>query len=248
MDFKMQDVKLDLGVTPFENMFLNTYIQMADGDALKVYLLVYKDSYSEGRVDVEKIKKQLSYSDEKFNECIEFWINMGMFRQKMDSSGNSYIEIVSLRQSYFGDNSKSANEMSFDKASRKAIMFDNVERIIDRSLTPADITRIQETLADYNSDPELVTEAFRQAKDGGNMDVKYVMGYLKSWRDQGIFTLNDLKIHEQRQKLIRKKSPRQYIKKSSSPNQNTNESKTYAQKAREERFKRMLESEDNNES
>ena len=138
MNFKMQDVKLDLGTTAFENMFLNTYVQMADGDALKVYLLVYKDLYNE---------KQLSFTDEKFNECIEFWINMGMFRQKIDKSGKKYIEIVSLRQSYFGDNTKSSNEMSFDKASRKAIMFDNVERIIDRSLTPADITRIQETLS-----------------------------------------------------------------------------------------------------
>lgn len=246
MNFKMQDVKLDLGMTAFENMFLNTYVQMADGDALKVYLLVYKDLYNEGKVDIGKIKKQLSFTDEKFNECIEFWINMGMFRQKIDKSGKKYIEIVSLRQSYFGDNTKSSNEMSFDKASRKAIMFDNVERIIDRSLTPADITRIQETLSEYNQDPELVTEAFRQAKEGGNMDVKYVMGYLKSWRDQGTFTLNDLKIHEQRQKLKRQNSPRQY-RKSSSTNQTSN-SKNYAQKAREERFRRMLEAEDNSES
>ena len=248
MNFKMQDVKLDLGMTAFENMFLNTYVQMADGDALKVYLLVYKDMHNDGQVNTEKIKKQLSFTDEKFNECIEFWINMGIFRQKIDKTGNRYIEIVSLRQSYFGDNSKSANEMSFDKASRKSIMFDNVERIIDRSLTPADITRIQETLSDYNSDPELVTEAFKQAKEGGNMDVKYVMGYLKSWRDQGILSLNDLKVHEQRQKLIRQKSPRQYrksAKQSFSTNTNT---KSAAQKAREERFRRMLEAEDKHES
>lgn len=235
MNFKMQDVKLDLGMTAFENMFLNTYVQMADGDALKVFLLVYKDAYNTGLVDTKKIQKQLSFTEEKFNECIEFWINMGVFREKRDPSGENFIEIVSLRQMYYGDNSKSTNEISFDKAGRKSIMFDNIERILDRSLTPADITRIQETLTDYDPDPELITEAFRQGKANGNMDVKYVLGYIKTWRDQGIFTLNDLKMREERQKLARKNSPRQYRKKA----RGNDDVKNYAQKAREERELRL---------
>lgn len=236
MNFKMQDVKLDLGMTAFENMFLNTYVQMADGDSLKVFLLVYKDIYNTGIVDIKKIQKQLSFTEEKFNECIEFWVNMGVFREKKDSTGQKYIEIISLRQMYYGDNSKSDNEISYDIAGRKSIMFDNIERIIDRNLTTADITRIQETLADYKADPELVTEAFRQGKVNGNMDVKYVLGYIKTWRDQGIFTLNDLKMREERQKLARKNSPRQYRKKAST----NDDAKDYAKKAREERFKKML--------
>lgn len=236
MNFKMQDVKLDLGTTAFENMFLNTYVQMADGDSLKVFLLVYKDIYNTGIVDSKKIQKQLSFTEEKFNECIEFWVNMGVFREKKDSTGQKYIEIISLRQMYYGDNSKSDNEISYDIAGRKSIMFDNIERIIDRNLTTADITRIQETLADYKADPELITEAFRQGKVNGNMDVKYVLGYIKTWRDQGIFTLNDLKMREERQKLARKNSPRQYRKKTST----NDDAKDYAKKAREERFKKML--------
>ncbi len=236
MNFKMQDVKLDLGTTAFENMFLNTYVQMADGDSLKVFLLVYKDIYNTGIVDSKKIQKQLSFTEEKFNECIEFWVNMGVFREKKDSTGQKYIEIISLRQMYYGDNSKSDNEISYDIAGRKSIMFDNIERIIDRNLTTADITRIQETLADYKADPELLTEAFRQGKVNGNMDVKYVLGYIKTWRDQGIFTLNDLKMREERQKLARKNSPRQYRKKTST----NDDAKDYAKKAREERFKKML--------
>ena len=236
MNFKMQDVKLDLGTTAFENMFLNTYVQMADGDSLKVFLLVYKDIYNTGIVDSKKIQKQLSFTEEKFNECIEFWVNMGVFREKKDSTGQKYIEIISLRQMYYGDNSKSDNEISYDIAGRKSIMFDNIERIIDRNLTTADITRIQETLADYKADPELITEAFRQGKVNGNMDVKYVLGYIKTWRDQGIFTLNDLKMREERQKLARKNSPRQYRKKAST----NDDAKDYAKKAREERFKKML--------
>lgn len=236
MNFKMQDVKLDLGMTAFENMFLNTYVQMADGDSLKVFLLVYKDIYNTGIVDSKKIQKQLSFTEEKFNECIEFWVNMGVFREKKDPTGQKYIEIISLRQMYYGDNSKSDNEISYDIAGRKSIMFDNIERIIDRNLTTADITRIQETLADYKADPELVTEAFRQGKVNGNMDVKYVLGYIKTWRDQGIFTLDDLKMREERQKLARKNSPRQYRKKTST----NDDAKDYAKKAREERFRKML--------
>ena len=238
MNFKMQEVTLDLGMTPFENMFLNTYMQMADGDALKVYLLIYKDTYNQGYADLEKIKKQLNFNDEKMNEAIDFWVNMGVFRRKNDSSANEFIEIISLRQMYFGDNTSSNNEISFDKAGRKSIMFENIERIIERNLTPADITRIQETLEEYKSDPELVTEAFRKAKEAGNVDVKYVMGYIKTWRDQGIFTLNDLRINEERAKLKKMNSPRQYRK--SNSNYANDQVEDYAKKARERRFKKML--------
>ena len=51
MNFEMQELKLDMGTTPFENMFLNTYLQMADGDAIKVYLLIYKEIYNNNTVD-----------------------------------------------------------------------------------------------------------------------------------------------------------------------------------------------------
>lgn len=242
MNFKLQDVNVNLNQTPIENMFLNMYVPMADGDALKVYLLILKDIYSTGSVDSEKIKSILNFDEEKFNKAIEFWVGMGVFRQKKARNGQTYIEIVSFRESYFSDKSNiSNNEKSYDRASRKAIMFENVENIIDRSLTPADITRIHETLDDYKQDPELVTEAFRQAKEGGNMDVKYVMGYLKTWRDQGIMSLDDLKIQKERQKLSRRNGPRTYKKKPQpSSNYSSDEYDNYAAEARKARFKRML--------
>ena len=189
MNFTVENMKVDLGTTPLENMFLNTYLGMVDGENLKFYLLVYKDIYNEGSVDIDKIKKILKYSDEDIKNAVDYWINMGAFRKKLDINGKEYIEIVSFRQMIYGDNKKTydeVNEASFDKSSRKQIMFNNVENIIGRALTPADITRIQETIEDYNSEPELITEAFRQAKELNNVDVKYVMGFIKTWRDQNI--------------------------------------------------------------
>lgn len=244
MEFKIENLKVDLGMTPFENMFLNMYVDKASGDALKFYLLVYKDIYNQGNVDLNKIQRQLDFSDEDIKKCIDYWISMGVFREKKSMNNQSYIEIVSFRQMYFGDdNENPINENSFDLSSRKQVMFENIINIINRALTPADITRIQETLEDYKQDPELVTEAFRQAKTSGNVDVKYVMGYLKTWRDQNIFTLNDLKTQEERQKLLRKNSPRQY-KRSQSTNFSNDDYKSYAEKARAKRFKKMLEKDD----
>lgn len=244
MEFKIESLKVDLGMTPFENMFLNMYVDKASGDALKFYLLVYKDIYNQGNVDLNKIQRQLDFSDEDIKKCIDYWISMGVFREKKSMNNQSYIEIVSFRQMYFGDdNENPINENSFDLSSRKQVMFENIINIINRALTPADITRIQETLEDYKQDPELVTEAFRQAKTSGNVDVKYVMGYLKTWRDQNIFTLNDLKTQEERQKLLRKNSLRQY-KRTKSTNFSNDDYKSYAEKARAKRFKKMLEKDD----
>lgn len=246
MDFKMQDLKLDMGTTPLENMFLNTYVQMADGDAIKVYLLIYKDCYNYNRVDAGKIKRQLRFSDERFDKAVEYWVNMGIFRQKRADNGIDYIEIVSLRQMYFGDSEDNeSSEAAYDLAQRKSIMFTNIETMINRNLTPADITRIQETILEYNCDPELVTEAFRQAKASGNVDVKYVMGFVKTWRDQDISSLNDLRMKEERDKLLRSRSPRQYRRKlnpRSGQNNNSNkEVSSFIQRRKEERLNQILE-------
>ena len=242
MNFEMQELKLDMGTTPFENMFLNTYLQMADGDAIKVYLLIYKEIYNNQKVDEAKIKRQLNFDDKRFEDAVNFWINMGIFREKKNSDGSNYIEIVSLRQMYFGESDETpSNEINFDKAQRKSIMFENIERIIARNLTPADITRIHETLGEYDQEPELVTEAFRQAREAGNVDVKYVMGYLKSWRDMGISSLNELRMKEERDKLKRANGVRTYRRKSDSQKQN--DGMSIAEKARRKRLERLNNSE-----
>ena len=242
MNFEMQELKLDMGTTPFENMFLNTYLQMADGDAIKVYLLIYKEIYNNQTVDEAKIKRQLNFDDKRFEDAVNFWINMGIFREKKNSDGTNFIEIVSLRQMYFGESNETAsNEINFDKAQRKSIMFENIERIIARNLTPADITRIHETLGEYDQEPELVTEAFRQAREAGNVDVKYVMGYLKTWRDMGISSLNELRMKEERDKQKRANGVRTYRRKSDS--QKPNDGMSIAEKSRRKRLERLKNSE-----
>ncbi len=215
---------------------------MADGDAIKVYLLIYKEIYNNQTVDEAKIKRQLNFDDKRFEDAVNFWINMGIFREKKNSDGTNYIEIVSLRQMYFGESNETpSNEINFDKAQRKSIMFENIERIIARNLTPADITRIHETLGEYDQEPELVTEAFRQAREAGNVDVKYVMGYLKSWRDMGISSLNELRMKEERDKLKRANGVRTYRRKSDSQKQN--DGMSIAEKARRKRLERLNNSE-----
>lgn len=215
---------------------------MADGDAIKVYLLIYKEIYNNQTVDEAKIKRQLNFDDKRFEDAVNFWINMGIFREKKNSTGENYIEIVSLRQMYFGESNETpSNEINFDKAQRKSIMFENIERIIARNLTPADITRIHETLGEYDQEPELVTEAFRQAREAGNVDVKYVMGYLKSWRDMGISSLNELRMKEERDKLKRANGVRTYRRKSDSQKQN--DGMSIAEKARRKRLERLNNSE-----
>lgn len=245
MEFKIQNLSLDMGETSFENMFLNTYVPMADGDSLKLFLLVYKDLKNEGSVDLEKIKKQLLFDDEKLEKCLNYWVNMGVFRKKDKGNGEYFYEIISLRQLYFGESKNEDSSSMLDISKRKSVMFDSVERIIQRKLTPQDIRRIQETLDEYKQDPELVTEAFRQAKEINNVDVKYVMGFLKTWRDQSIFSLNDLKIKEEREKLLRQKQSKKNIRKKIFTSKNKNSAnKSFSQKAREERFRRILEGDD----
>ena len=99
---------------------------------------------------------------------------------------------------------------------------------------------------EYNCDPELVTEAFRSAKESGNVDVKYVMGFIKTWRDQNILSLNDLRIKEERDKIKRSKNIRRY-RKTSKPSKKVNNPEhdrdinSFIERKKKERLKNILE-------
>ena len=66
MRFTVEPQKMDLGETSVENIFLNHYLQLADGNHLKVYLFAYKNAKS--------IYGQKDLSDEEIDKLDEAMI------------------------------------------------------------------------------------------------------------------------------------------------------------------------------
>ena len=72
------------------------------------------------------------------------------------------------------------------------------------------------------------------------------MGFIKTWRDQNISSLNDLRMKEERDKLLRAKSPRQYRRKANPKSgrltpRSESDISSFIQRRKEERLNKILE-------
>lgn len=233
-----------MGSTPIENMFLNMYLPIAGGNELKVFLSIYKKAYENEDVDLEKIRKFLKMDKEDFYNSIDYWVNEGILKKIKNFDQEEYIEIKSLREAYFGKGEEETKSVGNNKdfSDRTYEMHTKIEQIIDRKLTPEDMIRIMETMDEFGSEPELIVEAFKDAKEkSGNVDPKYVMGFVKSWRDQGILTVKELNENKEKNLARRKSSPRKYYKNKSNIYISESKSSVLSRKESEELRKKRIE-------
>ncbi|MDO4662000.1 MAG: DnaD domain protein [Tissierellia bacterium] len=225
MKVKIEKMKLDMGSTPIENMFINSFMRLLDELSLKVFLLMVKKANDTEDIDLYQMAGFFNVDKKSIEEAIETLRNYNLISIKKYNYGNEFYEINSLRQAYFGGETNETEETNNkDIIDRSMSMFNNIEDIIKRSLTPAEITRINETMDDINIAPELITEAFKQAKEKkGNVDPKYALAFAVSWRDKGIHSLKELKEYELSDNSY-SKSPKKYTKKKTSTTKTNDES------------------------
>ncbi len=78
MDFDLS--KIDFRTTPVENMFLDTYLEQAPGNAIKFYLYGWKACYGKGdsSLSLESLTETLHLSQEELLEAISYWIEEGL--------------------------------------------------------------------------------------------------------------------------------------------------------------------------
>lgn len=71
--------KVDFRTTAIENMFLDTYLEQAPGDALRIYLYGWKLCYEAGgETSPEDFAAALSLSREELVEGLRYWIDSGL--------------------------------------------------------------------------------------------------------------------------------------------------------------------------
>ncbi len=213
MKLKLLGLKLDLGTTPVENLFFNTYLTLADGAALKVYLYGYKHAYekSDLSMDEERLARELGLSVEEVTGAIEYWIREGVIERHVEDDEPVYA-IKSLRQRYLDslqeatDHSLEAFQQQSETAQRIHHMFERIEEILGLPLTPNEVIRIQEAREEYAMEPDLMVEAFRvSAEEMGKRNLNYVLGIARNWHLDNIRSLTDLEQSKEKKKATRKR-------------------------------------------
>ncbi len=188
---------LDLGFTPVENMFIHTYLSLADGDQIKVYLYALSQAYNtngDGLTN-ENIAFEMGLTEGQVIDAWKFWEDQGL----VEIIGDRYI-FKSLRSGYISqmmgleveENLTAEINQAFEdnKYENKAFkeLIDNIEdyissgKEIDIALTPREIESISEQIRNYNLTYDYYSYAFNLASSAvDSKNIAHVNGVIRNW-------------------------------------------------------------------
>lgn len=209
MGFKKQITDFDLGQTSIENIFINDFMPMADGTAVKVYLLAFNHSQTaETKIQFSNktLAKHLNIPLEDVLRSWDFWEQKGIV--KKNATEDDYdIEFLSLRQlvargiystktkvtetkEYTGNN---LNLIEANKNPEVRKMFYQIDQLMRRELVPNERITVLDWIYKQNINIDIIVRAFKYCVETrGVKHINYVSSVVRGWHDKGILTMDDL--------------------------------------------------------
>ena len=207
MYFIFQEMQIDLGDTPIENIFINDYMPQADGTYVKVYLMGYK--YAKDRLDFnnETLSKNLNLPLSDVLNAWNYWENEGIIiKHETDDEYNYIVEFVNLKQFYVDNvykhirnvndkNSYVDNDKLISTARNPEIktMMEEIEDMLGRPLKVSEKQKIITWLNKYKTKPYMMTQAFSYSVN--NKKIKrfnYIESVVSAWYDAGVVDLDTM--------------------------------------------------------
>jgi len=207
MYFIFQEMQIDLGDTPIENIFINDYMPQADGTYVKVYLMGYK--YAKDRLDFnnETLSKNLNLPLSDVLNAWNYWENEGIIiKHETDDEYNYIVEFVNLKQFYVDNvykhirnvndkNGYVGNDKLISTARNPEIktMMEEIEDMLGRPLKVSEKQKIITWLNKYKTKPYMMTQAFSYSVN--NKKIKrfnYIESVVSAWYDAGVVDLDTM--------------------------------------------------------
>ena len=209
MSFFKSETSFDLNDTPIENIFIDVYMPMANGDFVKVYLYSYKyacNPATNAVVNNATISKHLNIPLTDVLAAWDFWEDKQIIKKHKlsDISDDDYsIEFVNIKQLFFNNitqtiltNKKkhtttktttTSELFASNQIPQTKKMFTDLNIILERQLTPKEKGQILSWQKNYNVDAPLILRAFEFCKQKKNIkNVNYVERKIIDWYDIGI--------------------------------------------------------------
>lgn len=207
MDAALDLSKVDFRTTPFENIFLDTYLGHAPEHALRVYLYGFKACYGaqQESVSIDEIKEALGLSAAQLSDAVEYWVGEGLVVRAETTPTRLLFRSMLLLWAGIGDldgpalldNTATKKENESDSMSRSA-MFDALEDLLSVGfsyrvmLKENEIRLILDKMDQYGFSPDYFLYAYDKAKDqkeAGARSVNYIVAIIENWaRFDGITT------------------------------------------------------------
>lgn len=215
MKVEFDKTVLDLGFTPVENMFIHTYLSLANGNQIKVYLYALSQAYNTNGQGLtnENIAFEMGLTVGQVIDAWQFWAEQGLVEIKEDR----YI-FKSLRSGYISQMMGLDEEDELEKIEEafeeevyenKAFkeLIDNIEDFISDGkdikigLTPREIEMISSQIRDYGLTYDYYSYAFTLASaEVDSKNIAKLTGVIRNWVIDG--ALDEDKLN----KLLEKKA------------------------------------------
>lgn len=203
MYFILQEMQIDLGDTPVENIFINDYMPVADGTYVKVYLMGFKFAKDkQSNFNNETIAKNLKLPLSDVLNAWDYWEKEKIIiKHETDDEFNYIVEFVNLKQLYIDNVYKYISKQNKERSNyidneelissgRNADnkkMMEEIEDMFGRPLKISEKQKIVLWLSNYKMKPEIMTLAFSYCVN--NKKVKrfsYIETVVSAWHDEGV--------------------------------------------------------------
>lgn len=212
MKIEIKDNFLDLGTTPIENMFINTFLSKANAVQIKVYIYALSYAYSgKGEITNENIASEMGLTEGEVVDAWKYWISEGVVEKKDDKYIFKSVRYQYLNSMYNIEGEEEnilpkeiQNKNTYDEniydTSEMAVqsreLIDNIESFIGKKLVPREIRLVLGTMNDFNCDTDFLSYAYMTASSvRGLKSVDPVMATIRNWMIDGITTIEDLENH-----------------------------------------------------
>lgn len=206
--FFIEENATSFGNTLISNVFIDIFMPMADGLAVKVYLLGYRmatDVHSNPRFNNSSIAQNLEIPLSDVVNAWKFWENAGLIKIHLEDPNDEFnfsVEFVDLDALYIRNTSKTKEPVSSDadkvveRNSNPKVrkMFNEINKIIGRYLEASEKISIMEIMDKYNMSDDMIVCAYQHAKDqtGAVKPLKYVEAIIRNWYDSNLYTVQDV--------------------------------------------------------
>ncbi len=201
MYFILQEMQIDLGDTPIENIFINDYMPIAEGTYVKVYIMGYK--YAKDKqynFNNETIAKNLKLPLSDVLRAWDYWESEGIIIKHIaDDEYNYSVEFVNLKQLYIDkvykfvknqettEVSMSDKLISTAKSSENKKMMEEIEEMFGRPLKISEKQKIVKWLNEFKMKPEIMTQAFSYSiNNKKKKGFAYIESVVTAWYDAGV--------------------------------------------------------------
>ncbi len=207
MKFIVEKSEIDMGETSIENIFIEDYMPVADGNFVKVYLYAFKNrslESEENGLDNNKIAKNLGLAISDVDRAWKYWESEGVIEKLINEDFTYDIKFVNLRGYYMKNLyqttqpkvTRSREDNLVDSISNNdqiRNMFANIDFFMRRQTTPTEKMEIISWISDYNTTPEIIEIAFEfYTGTKKRISVNYIRAVITSYYDKKLTTVEEV--------------------------------------------------------